>query len=291
MTDQTRERILVPLDGSKNAENAIPMAALMMKVFDWDIEFVQARQDGSEEAEGGAPETDVFEKYAMARGAKAGIPAERSRATVLAGAAASAVLDAADAAGVRGIVLASHGRGGFRAAIFGSVADRIIRGATIPVLVVPGVGGPPVEISQLLVSLDGSDVSERALGPARRIAKTLGAKLALVRAYQPVPPAAAAYPYLPPDIPQQMGEAAATYVKGKAEAGEHSVIVQGDAASGIVAAANDLDADLIVMSSHGKGFSRRFLVGSTTDRVMHEVHRPLLIIPPDREEPAANAPA
>jgi len=289
MTDENRERILVPLDGSKNAENAIPMAGLMVNVFGWDIEFVQAQESSGETED--ATRAEVFQTYAMARGAKAGIPAERSRATLRTGAAASTVLDAADEPGVRGIVLASHGRGGFRAAIFGSVADRIIRGATVPVLVVPGVGGPTMEISQVLVSLDGSDVAERALGPARQIAKTLGAKLALVRAYQAVPPAAAAYPYLPPDVPQQMGEAAAAYLKATAQPGEHSAIVQGDAASGIVAAANDLDADLVVMSSHGKGFSRRFLVGSTTDRVMHELHRPLLIIPPAREEPAQDSPA
>ena len=215
----------------------------------------------------------------MARGAKAGIPAERSRAAVLAGAAASAVLDAADA-GRR----ARHRpgeprprrlpRGDLRKRGRPHHSRRHYSGACCPRC--RRAAGRDIPAAGFAGRLGCVRTSA---GQARRIAKTLGAKLALVRAYQPVPPAAAAYPYLPPDIPQQMGEAAATYVKGKAEAGEHSVIVQGDAASGIVAAANDLDADLIVMSSHGKGFSRRFLVGSTTDRVMHEVHRPLLIIP------------
>lgn len=283
MTTENRERILVPLDGSKNAENAIPIAALIMNTFDCDVEFIQAREADTDDVEENKRAADLFQSYALKRADHFGIDRGRATATSVFGAAAAAVLDAAEEPGVRGIVLASHGRGGFRSALFGSVADRIIRGATIPVLVVPGVGGPPTEIAQILVTLDGSKVAERALEPARRIAKTVGAKLALLRAYSVVSPAAAAYPYLPPEVPRQIADAASEYVKETAQTGEESLVVQGDAAAGIVAAANTLDADLVVMSSHGKSFSKRFILGSTTDRVMHELHRPLLIIPPARE--------
>ena len=280
-SNNARDRILVPLDGSKNAENAIPLAAVMARVFGSDIEFFQAREPGDTPADDKAA-ADVFEAYVAERAAHFGLAPEEVVATSVVAPAAAAVLDAADAPEVRGTVLASHGRGGFRAALFGSVADRIIRGSTKPVLVVPGVGGPATEIKQVLVTLDGSKVAERALEPARRIATTTGAKLALLRAYSIVSPAAAAYPYYPPDVPRQIADAAAEYIKDVAQKGEESLVVQGDAAAGIVAAANARDADLVVMSSHGKSFSKRFIVGSTTDRVMHELHRPLLIIPPGR---------
>ncbi|MGH2632910.1 MAG: universal stress protein [Tepidiformaceae bacterium] len=283
MTNEKRDRILVPLDGSKNAENAIPLAVLMAKVLDCDVEFIQAREPVEDGAEEDAKAAEIFEAYATKRAAHFGILPERFSATSPVGPAAATVLDASDAPGVRGIALASHGRGGFRATLFGSVADRIIRGAKVPVLVVPGVGGPATEITEILVTLDGSDVAERALGPARRVAKALGARLSLLRAYTIVSPGAAAYPYYPPDIPQQLADAARDYVKSVAQEGEQSLVVQADPATGIVAAANDLDVDLVVMSSHGKGFSKRFIVGSTTDSVMHELHRPLLIIPPARD--------
>ena len=50
-------------------------------------------------------------------------------------------------------------------------------------------------------------------------------------------------------------------------------------AAAIEEAANKYDAGLIVLSSSGKGLARRIALGSTTDRVMHSVQRPLLIVP------------
>ena len=258
-----------------------PTNAAASKAFDGKVEFVQAHEAETSDVEANKRAAEVFETYALQRGAHFGLPRERSSATFLFGSAAAAVLDAAAAPGVCAVVLASHGRGGFRAAVFGSVADRIIRGASIPVLVVPGVGGPTTEIGEVLVTLDGSRVAEGALESARKIARALGARLSLLEAYSLFTPMATGYAYYPPEIPQELTDAAREYIKATAQAGERGLVVQGDAATGIVAAANDLDADLVVMSSHGKGFSKRFIIGSTTERVLHELHRPLLIMPPE----------
>lgn len=283
MTNEERGRILLPLDGSKNAENAIPLAALLSKVFACDLEFFQAREPSDDGSDDDTRAAAIFDSYATARAAHFGIESDRFSVSSRVGPAAATVLDAADEAGVRGIALASHGRGGFHATVFGSVADRIIRGSRLPTLVVPGVGGPATEIAEMLVTLDGSEVAARALEPARQIAAGVGARLSLLRAYSIVSPGMAAYPYYPPDLPAQLAESARAYVKSLAQEGERSLVVQAEAASGIVAAANDLDVDLVVMSSHGKGFSKRFFAGSVTNRVMHELHRPLLIIPPERQ--------
>ena len=275
MTTPTGEHILVPLDGSKNAENAIPFAGIMARVFDSDIVFLQAQAAAAEPSAG-----DRFDEYAMGRAAHFGLPRGRSSTRLLSGAPAAAILDAAAEPGTRAIVLASHGRGGFRAALFGSVADRVIRGTAWPVLVVPGVGGPPVELKQVLVTLDGSPLSEQALIPARLIAQAVGAELSLVEACSPTAPLTEDYLYYAPAFMAELRATAQKYLGGLANTGEHTLAVQGDPAAAIVRLAAELDADLVVMASHGKDLSRRFFLGSTTDRVMHELHRPLLIIPP-----------
>lgn len=59
-----------------------------------------------------------------------------------------------------------------------------------------------------------------------------------------------------------------------------------DVADAIVAAADDLDADLIVLGARGLAGVRAFL-GSVSNHVLQHAHRPLLVVPPkdaDRHE-------
>ncbi len=277
MNNPGDRHILVPLDGSKSAENAIPFAGIFAAVYDADIVFVQAREAADEDTD-----RKGFDEYARERAAHFELPPGRCSARLLEGAPAAAILDVAMEPGTRAIVIASHGRGGFRAALFGSVADRVIRGAVVPVLVVPGVGGPPVELKRMIVTLDGSPLSEEALGPARSIARATGAELSLIEVCNPIAPLTEDYAYFAPAFMAEIQGATERYLEGVALAGEHPLAVQGDPAASIIRVAAELDADLVVMASHGKDFSRRVFLGSTTDRVLHELHRPILIVPPLR---------
>ncbi|WIV54235.1 universal stress protein [Amycolatopsis nalaikhensis] len=79
------------------------------------------------------------------------------------------------------VVLGSHGLGGLRGALIGSVALRVAAGAACPVVVVPGhrpaTGGP------IVVGLDASASSEHALGFALEQAATTGAPVHVVHAW------------------------------------------------------------------------------------------------------------
>lgn len=69
------------------------------------------------------------------------------------------------------------------------------------------------------------------------------------------------------------------------------MVVWGDPATEIVIAGNDLDADLIVIGSRGRGFLGRVLLGSVSGHVVHHAHRPVLIVPPHDEDAEGEATA
>ncbi len=87
------------------------------------------------------------------------------------------------------------------------------------------------------------------------------------------------FAYYPADLLTTMRAAAQEYLAGIAQAGERTALIQGSPAGAIEQAATDANAGLVVMTSHGKGLAARLALGSTTDRVLHAMHRPLLIVP------------
>jgi nucleotide-binding universal stress UspA family protein len=273
-----KQFILVPLDGSKNAENALPGAAMLSRVYDLPIEVVHVL-DAQHEKSTIEDASRAFRDYGDRLVGSYGLPRDRSRFQVFQGPPAETILAMSENAGW--IAIASHGRGGFRAMFIGSVADKVVRASTVPVLLVPGVGRPPEPPTKILVALDGSAEAERSLEKARELAKALNAKVVLLRAYTIIPPAAAGWAAgYPPEVLEMVAEDATTYLRKIAAPNEEAVTVRGDAAQAIVAFSNEIDAGLVVMTASGKGLAGRLALGSTTDRVIHSLHRPLIVIPP-----------
>lgn len=268
--------ILVPLDGSKLAENAIPVAAWYSKATGAPVQFIHVL-DADTKPESRAKAAANFQEYAARVAAIAGLGEVECQ--VLAGNAAEEVLSASTTAAL--IALASHGRGGFKAMVFGSVADKIVRGSGIPVLIAPGTSKPhvPGAPRPIIVGLDGSEEAERGLAAARAIAAHDKTELILVRSISVPPPVGVEFAAYPADLLSSMEEAARTYLAAAAKPGEKTLLMQGDGASAVLQAAEQVDAGLIVLTSAGKGLTRRVALGSTTDRVIHSTERTVLVIP------------
>lgn len=66
-------------------------------------------------------------------------------------------------------------------------------------------------------------------------------------------------------------------------------VVWGDPATEIVIAGNELDADLIVIGSRGRGFFGRMLLGSVSGHVVHHAHRAVVVVPPEESDAADEA--
>jgi nucleotide-binding universal stress UspA family protein len=271
-----KKPILVPLDGSKIAEYALPSAGWYSRLTGSPIQFVHVLDEDTK-PEARVSAADTFKRYADDLAARLGLG--QVECQVLAGPAADSVLGVSINAAA--IVLASHGRGGFRATIRGSVADKIVRGSVVPVLIEPGTTEPtgPQPGKPILVGLDGSEEAERGLAIARELGGKGGNPITIIRTYSVPPPVGIEFATYPADFAATMEDAAKSYVGTVAKPGEQTIVVMGDATTAILEAADQVDAALIVLTSSGKGLTKRLALGSTTDRVIHGTERPVLVIP------------
>ena len=143
---------------------------------------------------------------------------------------------------------------------------------------------------KILVPLDRSTIAEQALTVARTLARKGNAKLVLLNVSQPevvfVEPMGS-YP-IPALSRENLEAASLEYLKAKAGSPEQigietSVVVEwGDPASAIIDVALREEADLIVMSTHGRSGLQRWVLGSVTERVLR--HAPVAVLAVQNEK-------
>jgi nucleotide-binding universal stress UspA family protein len=140
-----RSHILIPLDGSALAEQILPHALVLGRLTQAEFTLLQAVplviQAYGTELYGAGWDDQVLEQlranaHAYLDGVAASLRAEslRVRTVVMDGLPASAILEYARAQAVDLIALATHGRSGVARWLLGGVADKVVRGATLPVL-------------------------------------------------------------------------------------------------------------------------------------------------------------
>ena len=152
---------------------------------------------------------------------------------------------------------------------------------------------------EILLPLDGSEVSARALAPTRELAEALGARVHLLQVSSQSEDFAlmrgAEFGTLGADYSQQVLDEVAAAQSDRIqrylnEVGDEltsvglnvvKAVEDGLAADKIVEYAEAASIDLIIMSTHGRGGVRRFFVGSVTDKVIRSTHLPVLVIHPE----------
>jgi nucleotide-binding universal stress UspA family protein len=189
------------------------------------------------------------------------------------------------------VVMTTHGRGGLSRAWFGSIADALIRHLDAPVLMVRPQsagrqGSQAVHFDHILVPLDGSVLSEQAIQEAVKFGKLFDARYTLLEVVLPpfgVSPDAMA-PVVYQAETEELRRAASTYLDGLAAPlrsegleVETAVVIQPQAAAGILEEAAIRQVDLIIMGSHGRGGWRRYALGSVADKVQRGASVPVLM--------------
>jgi nucleotide-binding universal stress UspA family protein len=141
----------------------------------------------------------------------------------------------------------------------------------------------------VLCPVDFSDPSRAALGYAAAIADHFGAQLTVLTVDDPLLAEVAATTLRVPSLEHETEHELRRFVgetlphaAGGPKRLEFRVAV-GKPAPQILQAAEDIGAQLIVMSSHGRSGVRKMFFGSTTERVLRETTIPVLVTPDDRE--------
>lgn len=279
------KRILVPLDGSALSEAIIPLAEALARDYEADLVLVRAlRTLNSPEAEVKAQE----EAEAYLRGIAAGIEARGQRVQwkVWYDEPGRAIADAARFNEVDLVAMTTHGRGGLTRLMFGSVAESLVRLATVPVLLVRGqLSWQPGGLGKIVVPLDGSELSEAILPAVARLAGPFDFRIELVRAIEPLPAYAAAeistarteemIALEESDAEQYLAKVAAPLEAKGLRVGRS--IGRGLAVDVILRRAEEAGTGLIAMSTHGRTGVGRLLVGSVAGRVLHASPVPVLL--------------
>ena len=149
---------------------------------------------------------------------------------------------------------------------------------------------PTVHLARILCPTDASEVSRHAREYAIALARWYGGEITGLTVLPGVPPAAA-LPEFAPSLVMAEGAAGGGMERarealrgflapvGKAGIVTHALVEEGNPADHILAAAERMPADLIVMGTHGLRGFERWLLGSVTERVLRRATCPVLTVP------------
>lgn len=182
------------------------------------------------------------------------------------------------------IVMGTHGRRGVRRLVLGSVAAEVLRGASCPVLTVGPECDEAAEVRRILVPVDFSEHSQRALAHAKEIAGLFGARLDVLHVIEEVAlPDAYGYQLIPIALGQVQARSREVLERLLQQAPGPEVpasieVRPGYPALTIADYAAETGADLIVLSSHGRTGLRRLLIGSVAEQVLRLAPCPVFVV-------------
>lgn len=282
------QEILVPLDGSGEAESVIPYLKDLAPRFGSRVHILGVGI-GRKTRRVNRLLEDYVNRIAH------GLQSDNIKAEAVTryGIAADKILDFTAENEIDLIIMTTHGRGGITRWWMGSVAEKVISEATAPVLLVrskrpskTGATGKLNFLHKILAPLDGSDIGEAALPYAETLAINSGALISLLQVVSP-PGTVEASLLGGPDwrkFVKAMQNAGEDYLKNIAERlsgkGIKSTydVVTGDPADKIVEYADDKSVSLIAMSTHGRTGLARWVLGSIADKVLHSARIPILLV-------------
>ena len=202
---------------------------------------------------------------------------------------ASEIVEFAKVIGANLIVMATHARTGLKHAFIGSIAEKVLRSSQCPVLTVKlsqEIKPDKFDIKNILVPMDFSEQSERALELSLKFASLYNARIEILNVIQPI----SFYPYYYSDffvkegiskkIEDDVKVRLDSLVEEKREIYKdiNYKIYMGEPFQEILEEVKTIRADLIIMGTHGRtGFSH-LLMGSVAERVVRLADCPVMTV-------------
>ena len=208
--------------------------------------------------------------------------AEGATVHVRSGFAAPLIARVAEEVGADLLVVGGHPQPAIARTLVGSTAERVLRLAHVPVLVASEQRREPFR--RIIAAIDLSSQSHSVLEMARAIAEADHAEIRVLYVLEPLPMMLVeAAVYDETEHHRHAREQMEEILEGGDLLGQADVdarMREGDSGHEILEEAQDWDADLIVLGTHGFGFIDRLLMGSTSLYVLRHGHRATLIVPP-----------
>lgn len=292
--------ILVPLDGSPQAECALSHALAVARAFGSEIVLLRVQEDARKPGDpidtvswrlGGAEARCYVDRLAATLGGQGA----RARGVLAEGDPAEKILREAREQAADLVVLSRHGQNGPSEFTLGGNAEKVLARAGISVLVTDGadpLGPAPAMASyrRLAVPLDGSQRARWALLQAIPLARAHDGEILLVHIVTPSPFAAGTPPTPEEeDLARRFAahdrQAAESYLRDMAAlVADSGVAVRTlllDSANVVQAlqkVALDEQVPLVVISAHGRSGAAPWPYGSVADRLIHHGAANLLVL-------------
>lgn len=301
-------RILVPLDGTRFGDHALPYAISMAARTGATLELVhvhhrteldpalegmpQYRLQHYEEAEDRFEDSTMLaeQRYLDERAADIELRfGVRAFGRLLRGPTAEALSEEAGTIVADLVVMSTHARSGMPRVRHGDLAHELVRHLNVPMLCVrPTSDDAPLDggaLRSIMVPLDGSEFSEQILDVVAPLAVALGARLALLHVIAPRPLLLTGFDDLQRPIPHRaealeyLGTIASRLPEPVRDA-ELLVMESGDPATAIATALASEKFDSIALATHGRSGLSRLIMGSVAEQVVRATLRPVLMYRP-----------
>ena len=296
--------MLIPLDGSKTAEKVLPYARYLAGRLKMPVELL-AVIDIAELAAQVSPEKARFLDTVINDGERqskeylsriaATFPGRRIKCTIEKGRAGDAIIGRGEADTGMLIAMGTHGRSGINRWLLGSVAEKVLRGTTNPLLLVRATDEAKSEgeatLKSVLVPLDGSEIAAGVLPMVAGLANKLGLDVELFRAFNiPYSVYGTGDGYNAINIEEliaEVGNEAREHLEKKSaelkKLGVAKVTCttkEGFGPDEIISLGRKTPDNFIAMCSHGRSGVKRWVLGSVTETVVRHSEDPILIVRP-----------
>ena len=293
--------IIIPLDGSRLAETVLPMAVKIADGLHSKVTLMHIiEKDAAPVIHGDRHLTTSLEAGSYLEGIRQqhfpmDMPVSLHVHTTATRDVADGILNHQAELSPDLIIICTHGRGGLRQIMFGSIAQQVVESGRTPVLAIrpPAAGLPPGEpIQTLLAAADDDPEHGQGLQTALKFGLALNVRVHVIGVVPTIGTLAgrqATTGKFMPATTYQILEMAEKELEiflrqtiqpcGKTGLNVTLQIGRGDPASIIAKTAEAVAADIIVLGTHGKAGAKAIWSGSMTAKVIKQTLRPLLLIP------------
>ncbi len=297
-------KIIVPLDASRLAEQMVPYAGALAKALDIPIELLYAvdpetlRVTREEEERGSFVDTLEDNIQSWAQTYLQGVAGRlnnlgvRTQVKVTIGTPEQVIVEAAGRNGEDLVAMATHGRTGLPRLILGSVAEKVLHLGHMPLLLLHPLSplAPPARAPKTLILPLNFPSAEEALPLGGFLARKLGTKVLLMRVLRPyalripqVVPVAPGAVEAPPGVAEAGARAyleEQVHSPHMVQIDAEGIVVSGDSGEELMKLAAETGDALVVMATHARAGVARLLLGSVADRVVRGLGAPVLVLRP-----------